>query len=483
MSTKAPRSPSEPPRQPPPPSVAAASSTNDAALRYAIDTGALGLIPWAQQYLPHHLNARAADFHWELSDLAEEEDRLAVAAPRGHAKTTLLALAFPLYRAAVHREPYTLIVSDTGTQAEQRTSDLYAELLENQELVAAYPHLALPDVKDYREKRVKRTTRDFITLGGIRFTGAGAGQSLRGTKSGHQRPSLIIADDLENDENVRTDDQRQKLRNWFLKSLSSLPGHTGARLIVIGTILHEEGLLAWLLRPDRAAVWAQRKYAALTNGVPLWPDAWSVEKLEAKLLEIGELAFATEYQNAPVPPGSRIFKATTYYDQVPDGAYREASGFDAAYTARTSADATVTITGRLIDGRIYITNLLHDRLEPMHFIPLMKAHGVTRVTWYRSGTERGLEELLKREGISVDALPATSDKLSRAIPAATAWNRGEILLPKAAAWTPTIESELSQFTGVGDAHDDIVDALSALVHALMGAKPSTDPATAETLYR
>src|SRR5690606_1348262 len=101
--------------------------------------------------------------------------------------------------------------------------------------------------------------------------------------------------------------------------------------------------------------------------------------------------------------------------------YREAAGFDAAYTAKTSSDATVTLQGRLVDGRIYVTNMLHDRAEPMHIIPMMKAAGVRRVTWFRSGTEKGLEELLKREGISVDALPATTDKLSRAIPAATAW--------------------------------------------------------------
>ena len=93
-----------------------------------------------------------------------------MAAPRGHAKTTVLALAEPLFSAATKREPFTLIVSDTATQAEQRTSDLYAELLENDALVTAYPHLALPERKDYESKRVKRSTRDFITLGGIRFT-------------------------------------------------------------------------------------------------------------------------------------------------------------------------------------------------------------------------------------------------------------------------------------------------------------------------
>lgn len=308
MSTRALRYPSEPLKQPLPPSGAAASSTNDDGLRHAIDTGALGLIPWAVQYLPQHFSSDPAEFHWELAELAEEHDRLAVAAPRGHAKTTVVALARPLFLAAARRSPFTLIVSDTATQAEQRTSDLYAELLENEPLVQTYPHLALPERKDYAEKRVKRSTRDFITLGGIRFTSAGAGQSLRGIKDRHQRPTLIVVDDLENDENVRTPEQRAKLWDWFTKSLLNLPGPGGASVHVIGTILHRESLLARLLSEDQSGVWTQRKYRAITDGQPLWASAWPLERLEAKRIEIGSRAFSSEYLNDPIDDSVTLWK-------------------------------------------------------------------------------------------------------------------------------------------------------------------------------
>ncbi len=221
----------------------------------------------------------------------------------------MLALAFVLYRAACSREPFTLIVSDTGTQAEQRTSDLFAELLENEQLVKDYPHLALPDAKQYREKRTKMTTRDFITVGGLRFTGAGAGQSLRGMKTGHQRPSLICVDDLENDENVRTPEQREKLKSWFTKALMNLPGSGGATLLVIGTILHRSSLLSWLLSDEQAPYWTQRLYRAYNeDGSPLWPSAWTAEKLERKRGEIGSRAFSSEYMNEPVDEGSTLWK-------------------------------------------------------------------------------------------------------------------------------------------------------------------------------
>lgn len=283
-------------------------STDLTAVRDAIDAGYLGLIPWALTYLSDHFSSDPAEFHWELAELAAEHDFLAVAAPRGHAKTTVLALAEPLFSAATRREPFTLIVSDTATQAEQRTSDLYAELLENDQLVRAYPHLALPERKDYESKRVKRSTRDFITLGGIRFTSAGAGQSLRGIKDRHQRPSRIIVDDLENDENVRTPEQREKLWDWFTKSLLNLPGAEGARITIIGTILHERSLLARLLSPEQASVWTQRRYRALSDGRPLWPGHWTLEKLEAARTRIGSRAFSTEFLNDPVDDSVTLWK-------------------------------------------------------------------------------------------------------------------------------------------------------------------------------
>jgi predicted phage terminase large subunit-like protein len=470
--------PSETPRgkPPPPPSGAAASSTDDRAIRAAIDGGHVGLLPWALQYLTHHFTEAPADFHWELADLADEHARLVVAAPRGHAKTTVLALAFPLYRAAVHREPFILIVSDTATQAEQRTSDLYAELLENDKLTNRYPHLALPERKDYADKRVKRTTRDFITLGGIRFTSAGAGQSLRGIKDRHQRPSLIVIDDLENDENVRTGDQRVKLADWFTKSLLNLPGPTGAQVLVIGTVLHPDGLLPGLLAPERASVWTQRRLQAIDeSGAALWPAAWPIEKLEAKRAEIGPLAFASEFMNDPVRRGASVFQDAWYYDTLPPDPFREAVGIDFAYTAKSHADYSVAVRGRAVGDNIYITDLYRRQVEMPAFAAHLKSMSGIRMLARIGGTEKGIVDFLRRDGIRIETVPASTDKHAFAQPLAASWNTGKVLLPRAAPWVPALLDEVLSFTGVNDAHDDMVDALGALHHALFNKQRPNDP--------
>lgn len=267
------------------------------------------LLEWLYEYLPEHFYGDAAEFHREIAELLKTTDRAALAAPRGHNKSTLLSLGYALFRAAKGHSRYVVIISDSSAQAADHVGNIFKELLENDKLLAAYPHLALPDPEHYKQKKVKRVASDFITVGGVRFTGKGAGMGLRGMRYGNRRPDLILVDDLENDDNVRTPEQREKLKSWFLKSVSNLFGASGGQLVVVGTILHRKSLLAWLLSGEGPGRYVKRLYRAIKeDGTPLWPGAWDKEKLEQKRLEIGSRAFSSEFLNEPVDEGSTLWK-------------------------------------------------------------------------------------------------------------------------------------------------------------------------------
>ena len=47
-----------------------------------------------------------------------------------------------------------------------------------------------------------------VTKSNIKLEAIGSGKKIRGRKHRNWRPDLIILDDVENDENVRTPDQR-----------------------------------------------------------------------------------------------------------------------------------------------------------------------------------------------------------------------------------------------------------------------------------
>lgn len=282
-------------------------STRDASSKISLD--GFKMLGWCQEFLPHHFPSEPAAFHFETASLALQNNRVCIAAPRGHAKSTLHSLGRPLYEAAHLRKAFIILVSDTATQAESLMGDLYGELLENEKLTEKYPHLRLPEAKDYRKKRTKKTVRDVITMGGIRFMGVGARQKLRGLKKGGKRPDLIIVDDLENDENVYTAAQREKLWNWFTRALLPLPGAQEYHFIVLGTILHKKSLLMRLLAEGENGGWVTRRYQAiLEDGSLLWPTRWSLEALEEIRKAMTPQSFRIEYMNDPTDSESALWQ-------------------------------------------------------------------------------------------------------------------------------------------------------------------------------
>lgn len=181
--------------------------------------------------------------------------------------------------------------------------------------------------------------------------------------------------------------------------------------------------------------------------------------------------------------GGAVFSDAFYYDELPTTGYREAWGVDWAYTASSRADYSVALQGRVYDDTLYLTDMVRQQSEVPAFLAALKARNVTRVTSYMSGTEKAIEQFLGREGLQVNRLNATGDKFTRAQPSAAAWNTGRILLPRNAPWVQPLLSELLGFTGVGDAHDDIVDALASLFAELLlePEKKTTDPALARRI--
>lgn len=80
------------------------------------------------------------------------------------------------------------------------------------------------------------------------------------------RPDLCVLDDIENDEQVRSPEQRDKLQSWLTKTVLPLGG-AGAKfdVVYIGTILHYDSVLSrTLVNP----MWRTARFKALLQ----WPD-------------------------------------------------------------------------------------------------------------------------------------------------------------------------------------------------------------------
>ena len=310
--------------------------------------------------------------------------------------------------------------------------------------------------------------------GGLMFSGVG------GPLTGSAIDGLLVVDDaVKNRQEAESALYRERTWEWFT-SAALTRVHPGGSVICVATRWHQEDLSGRLIKQG----WENVNLPAInSNGDALWPEQRPLEWLEGQRAQIGEYDFAALYQGEPRPRGGAVFRDAFYYDELPTTGYREAWGVDWAYTASSRADYSVALQGRVYGDMLYLTDMVRQQSEVPAFLAALKAKGVKKVSSYMSGTEKAIEQFLGREGLHVNRLNATGDKFTRAQPSAAAWNTGRILLPRNAPWVQPLLSELLGFSGVGDAHDDIVDALASLFADLLlePEKKTTDPALARRI--
>jgi predicted phage terminase large subunit-like protein len=187
--------------------------------------------------------------------------------------------------------------------------------------------------------------------------------------------------------------------------------------------------------------------------------------------QVGEYAWASLYQGSPRPRGGALFQNATTYTELPPK-YAVRIGVDFAYTAKTRADCSVAVVVASHENHHFILDVRREQVTAPDFAKTLKAlrdqyPGAT-MTSFIGGTERGTIDFMSSAGVTITAVPATTDKFVRAQPAAALWNAGRLMVPAAdtALWVTPFLNELLGFTGVRDRCDDQVDALAGAMHGV-----------------
>ena len=131
---------------------------------------------------------------------------------------------------------------------------------------ACEPPGSLPPAPRWRRDEI-------ITRNGVKVTALGAETKIRGRRHHEHRPTLIVLDDIEHEIEVRSAEQRKRKEDWFNKAVLKA-GTSLTNVIVVGTILHFDSLLAKLIDPKFTPGWAGHKYQAVCS----WsdrPELWS----------------------------------------------------------------------------------------------------------------------------------------------------------------------------------------------------------------
>lgn len=259
---------------------------------------------FCETYFPHFVDAgvEPSDFQAHCYRLVpalmlKPGARTANVGPRGEGKSTLLVQMHALWRLANGYTRYTGLFMDAKEQGEMMLDAVKAELEVNPRLRHDYPEIC-------GKGPMWRTTK-IITNHSVMIEVFGAGKRIRGRRFGAYRPDLALVDDLENDELVRSKEQRDKREDWLRKVVGNLGPPDGSMTqCYVGTLLHVDAVLARTLRNP---LWKGNAY--VFPSVVRWPDSMELwDQWEALLLNENEDAADAFYRKhrAEMDRGSRV---------------------------------------------------------------------------------------------------------------------------------------------------------------------------------
>lgn len=217
------------------------------------------------RYFPHYLKKPSSRLHkflyttisLELNKYPNGVKRV-VAAPRAGAKSTIVSNITPLWCVCYNKKKFIIMLSDTLSQAEDFLYDIKQELELNEKIARDFPHVA--------GKGPVWRTNEIITNNGIKILALGTGNKIRGRRFGIHRPDLILGDDLENSEMVKSEVQRDYIRyEWFNKEVIFVGGEEGSStdFFIVGTSIGKDALLNALLDPEQYPDWKGTRFAAV----------------------------------------------------------------------------------------------------------------------------------------------------------------------------------------------------------------------------
>lgn len=316
------------------------------------------MLAWFKHYTPHHFDKPFSALHRHMGLRFEvmrksRGQKEGVIAPRGNAKTTCASLGLPLHAICEGYERYILLAADSMGQAIQRVEAVAHELTTNVKIERDYPHVF--------GQGVTWNKHEIVTRNGVKVQALGTRKKIRGIKFHEQRPTLIIADDLDDDDTPFSALKRERNWSWVTRNLLNL-GSPQTNYWFNGSALHPECIICRLPKagvkihtfksiiewPERMDLWSgwsdmlhdlsvddldEREERARgfyesnrddmeAAAVVLWPEWEDLYDLMTLREHTGHRAFAGEKQGEALDPSlsewdPRHFEGDVWFDKWP----------------------------------------------------------------------------------------------------------------------------------------------------------------------
>jgi len=405
--------------------------------QYIQDKLSKNMIMFGRVVMSNMFSAASPDFHYKIAEslVDDSQKQVNIIAPRGHAKSSIVGGVYPLFH----------IMNDSGAKLivlVSRTQDHAIKLLGTIKDTIEYSETFRQIYGYWGQHSAKQWSKTEIELkDGSMIICKGTGQQLRGIKVGSQRPTLIIVDDPEDENNTKTAEAMEQNLRWLLQSaVPSLDPQKG-KIIVIGTPQHQRCLVEILKQMEG---WVNMHFSPdLDNKKALWEEWQPINKLLQKKKELESIGrssvFYREYMCQIVGDEDQLFQqsyiqyhnytlkidnADNHYltdgeKEIPVNVFM---GVDPASSVRKTADYSVIMPVAVDENNNrYILQYYRQRATPMQLaesiIEYFKLFKPVKVRVESVGYQEMLREYLRQRcdeekifisGLEIKENPRTS---------------------------------------------------------------------------
>jgi predicted phage terminase large subunit-like protein len=426
-------------------------------------------------YFSHYIGYPFAPFHNEMFSLTEDTNlKLGIViAFRGSSKSTIMSLSYPIWAiTGSQQKKFVLIVGQTQQQARLHLTNIKRELETNE--------LLKKDIGPFQEVNDEwGSTSIVLSNFDARIAVASTEQSIRGLRHGQYRPDLVICDDVEDLNNTKTRESRDKTSQWLTGEVFPV-GDNFTKYIIVGNLLHEDCLLMRL-----KAMIDNKKLSGKFISVPLvdkhetiaWPGKFpNMEAINKLRSSIGsESSWYREYLLKIISDADRLVHPEwiKFYNEIERDKKDFkliGTGIDLAISQKDSADYTTMVTAKVYGGKenleIYIyPNPVNQRLTfPQTVSKIEELSSIlgkeSKIFIEDVGYQQSIIQHLGDRNIHCEGVKVNGqDKRSRLALVTHLIEQGKILFPRKGA-----EELISQLVGFGiEKHDDLADAFSLLI--------------------
>lgn len=455
-----------------------------------------------------------ANWHHEviceaLEDLVfGDTNRLMIFTPARHGKSELVSRRLPAWYLGQFPDAEVMLASYSADLANRMNCNVQG-IIDSREYRRVFQGVRLSQGVGDPARKIngerKKRTDDFFEIvgrrGSLRSAGVGGSITGMGFNLG------IIDDPISNAEEAMSQIVRDKVWDWYTTTFytrqTGFGGLKGSRAKILLTMTRwsDDDLAGRLLQlakdEPEADQWKVVVLPALYDGTPsnaerrtkigevLWPGSQYDEEYMRKSRKMFPAHFwDAMFMQRPRAVGGNYFKRQLFGRYRRDGRTihhydnhwnlddcRVWAAVDPASSEKSTGDYTaIAVVAEAPNGACILLDMVRERHAPTKIggmmMSVVERWKPSHFIFEADGNQTAVVSLCRQE----EGMPPIREvkhrnkgKLVRATRAIAMHEGGEILVPESAAWLEVFFDEAEAFTGLGDKHDDMIDALAYAV--------------------